>query len=150
MPLYMELDELNEIVNAYDEISNKKKKTKTDDILLKFISSITRFNIKDLKVLLTIYNDKNTSEELKDEIRALIFNLKSAEDIFEDWEKQKDINKPYFYDLPSISPLFMPSFPSKTDDPITPYYQIISTITTPYYEEIKGKKSKEFGGEKIK
>lgn len=143
MSLYMELDELNEIVNAYDEISNKKKKSKTDNVLLKFIemyiSSITSFSIKDLKVLLSIYKDKNTSEELKAEIKGIIFNLKRVEDIFKDWEKQEDINKPYFYDLPSISPLFMPCFPSKTGDPITPYYQIISTVTEPY-KEPKGEK----------
>lgn len=100
----MELDELNEIVNAYDEISNKKKKSKTDNVLLKFIemyiSSITSFSIKDLKVLLSIYKDKNTSEELKAEIKGIIFNVKRVEDIFKDWEKQEDINKPYFYDLP--------------------------------------------------
>lgn len=140
------LEDLNDIVSAYNEISNRKKKTKTDKVLLKFIeiyiSSVTSFSIKDLKVLLNIYMDKNTSSLLKDELKGIIFNLKTARNILEDWEKQKDINKPYFYDLPSISSLFIPSFPSKTDDPISPYYQIVSTTIEPYYKEVKGKKDK--------
>ena len=152
MPIgYVSIEDLNEIIDAYQEISNRKKATKADKIALatieQFIHSMTSYSIQDLKVLISIYNDKNTSEELKAEIKGIIFNLKRVEDIFKDWEKQKDINKPYFYDLPSISPLFMPSFPSKTGDPITPYYQIISTVAKPYYEEVRGKKDKEFGGQ---
>lgn len=152
MPIdYVSIEDLNKIIDAYQEISNRKKATKADKIALatieQFIHSMTSYSIQDLKVLISIYNDKNTSEELKAEIKGIIFNLKRVEDIFKDWEKQKDINKPYFYDLPSISPLFMPSFPSKTGDPITPYYQIISTVAKPYYEEVNGKKGKEFGGE---
>ena len=144
MPLaYMGLEEIYEIVNAHEDISSKKKKTKTDEVLLKFIEiylgSITSYSIKDLKVLLGIYKDKNVSDELKEEIRCLIFNLKTAKDVLQDWDKQKDINKPYFYDLPIIPPYFVESFPSKTGDPIAPYYQIISTVAAPY-KEPKGKK----------
>ena len=155
MPIgYVSIEDLNEIIDAYQEISNRKKATKADKIALatieQFIHSMTSYSIQDLKVLISIYNDKNVSEELKAEIKGIIFNLKRVEDIFKDWEKQKDINKPYFPNLPVISPYFMPSFPSfpsKTGDPISPYYQIVSTTIEPYYEEVKGKKGKEFGGE---
>ena len=144
MPLaYMGLEEIYEIVNAHEDINSKKKKTKTDEVLLKFIEmylgSITSYSIKDLKVLLGIYKDKNVSDELKEEIRCLIFNLKTVKDVLEDWDKQKDIYKPYFTNLPVISPYFVESFPSKTGDPITPYYQIISTVAAPY-KEPKGEK----------
>lgn len=147
MPIgYVSIEDLNKIIDAYQEISNRKKATKADKIALatieQFIHSMTSYSIQDLKVLISIYNDKNTSEELKAEIKGIIFNLKRVEDIFKDWEKQEDINKPYFYDLPSISPLFMPCFPSKTGDPISPYYQIVSTTIEPYYKEVKGKKDK--------
>lgn len=147
MPIgYISIEDLNEIIDAYQEISNRKKATKADkialDVIDSFIHSITSYSMQDLKVLLGIYKDKNTSEELKAEIKGIIFNLKRVEDIFKDWEKQKDINKPYFPNLPVISPYFMESFPSKTGDPITPYYQIISTVAKPYYNEVKGKKDK--------
>ena len=147
MPIgYISIEDLNEIIDAYQEISNRKKATKADkialDVINSFIHSITSYSMQDLKVLLGIYKDKNTSEELKAEIKGIIFNLKRVEDIFKDWEKQKDINKPYFPNLPVISPYFMESFPSKTGDPITPYYQIISTVAKPYYNEVKGKKDK--------
>mgnify|MGYP007101890347 CR=1 FL=1 len=142
---YIEIEYLDEILNAYDEINNRKKITKADkialDVMDSFIHSITSYSIQDLKVLLGIYKDKNTSEELKAEIKGIIFNLKRVEDIFKDWEKQEDINKPYFPNLPVISPYFMESFPSKTGDPITPYYQIVSTTIEPYYEEVRGKRS---------